>query len=338
MNVQAVTPTAPRRRRVLPRVPRVPRVPHLPRGRRGRRGRLTAALAVLVTLLMLLHGWVPDSGPHLGSLVETFLPWTAAAVVALLAAALLRRSRMALAAAALPAVTWAGLHGGTFLDRAAGGPADLTVVTHNVDDVNPDPAGTARALAASGAQLIALEELTPPALGTYEQTLAATHPYHAVAGTVGLWSTHPLRDTAAVPLVPWRSALRTTADTPQGPLTVYVAHLPSVRLRLGSGFTTDRRNEAADRLAAELDSAPAGRVLLLGDFNGTTGDRALAPVTGRFRSAQEVAGAGFGFTWPARFPVARIDQILVRDLTPVAAWTLPATASDHLPVAASLRR
>lgn len=327
--MHAVTPTAPRRRRILPRVSP---------GSRGSRGRVIAALAVLLTLLMLLHGWVPNRGARLGSLVETFLPWTAAAVVALLAAALLRRSRVALVAVLLPAVTWAGLHGGTFLDRSGGGPADLTVVTHNVDDVNPDPAGTARALAASGAQLIALEELTHPALRTYEQTLAGTHPYHAVAGTVGLWSTYPLRDTASVPLVPWRSALRTTADTPQGPLTVYVAHLPSVRVRLGSGFTTDRRDEAAGRLASELDSAPAGRTLLLGDFNGTTDDRALARVTGRFHSAQEAAGAGFGFSWPARFPVARIDQILVRDLTPVAAWTLPATASDHLPVASSLRR
>ncbi|MEU9234733.1 endonuclease/exonuclease/phosphatase family protein [Streptomyces subrutilus] len=326
--MRADTPAAPRRRRLLPRFDRAPRVG---------RGRLIAALAVLVTLLMLLHGWIPDRGPHLGSLVETFLPWTAAAAAALLAAALLRRSRVALAAALLPAVTWAGVHGGTFLDRGTGGRADLTVVTHNVDDVNPDPAGTARALAASGAQLIALEELTRPALQEYERTLAASHPYHAVAGTVGLWSTHPLRDTASVPLVPWRSALRATAETPGGPLTVYVAHLPSVRILPGSGFTTGRRNEAAGRLAAELDSAPAGRMLLLGDFNGTTDDRALAPVTGRFRSAQEAAGAGFGFSWPARFPVARIDQILLRDLTPVSAWTLPATASDHLPVAASLR-
>lgn len=326
--MHVVAPTARRRRRVLRRV--LPRV---------RRGRVIAALAVLVTLLMLLHAWIPNRGAHLGSLVETFLPWTAAAVVALLAAALLRRSRVALAAVLLPAVTWAGVHGGTFLDRGgAGGPADLTVVTHNVDDVNPDPAGTARALVASGAQLIALEELTEPALRQYEQTLAGTHPYHAVAGTVGLWSTYPLRDTAAVPLVPWRSALRTTADTPGGPLTVYVAHLPSVRVRLGQGFTTDRRNVAAGRLAAELASAPAGRTLLVGDFNGTTDDRALTPVTGRFRSAQDAAGAGFGFSWPARFPVARIDQILVRELTVVSAWTLPATGSDHLPVAATLRR
>ncbi|WP_328924060.1 hypothetical protein OG429_05025 [Streptomyces sp. NBC_00190] len=322
----APAPTAPRERRSPPRA-----------RRSGRRGRIVAALAVLTSLLMLLHDWIPNRIGNFGSLVQTFLPWTGAAVVLLLAAALLRRSRVALIAVLLPAFTWAALHGGTFLDRGDGGAADLTVVTHNVDDVNPDPAGTARALAACGAQLIALEELTEPAVRGYEQTLAGTHPYHVVEGTVGLWSTYPLRDTAPVAIMPWTRALRATADTPAGPLTVYVAHLPSVRVRLGSGFTTERRNAAAGRLAAELAAAPAGRTLLVGDFNGTTDDRALAPVMGRFRSAHDAAGAGFGFTWPEAFPVARIDQILVRDLTPVSAWTLPATPSDHLPVAASLR-
>lgn len=328
VNVHAETAEA--ARRLLPRAGRVPR------GRWSRPTGVLGVLAVLLTLLMTLHDRVPDGGPHLRSLVETFLPWTAAGVVALLAAGLPRRSRAARAAVLLPAATWAALHGGTFLDRGTAGPADLTVVTHNVDDANPDPAGTARALAASGAQLIALQELTWPALREYEQALAGTHPHHAVVGTVGLWSTHPLHDTAGVPLVPWRSALRTTVAAPGGPLTVYVAHLPSVRIS-PSGFTTARRNEAADRLATELASAPAGPVALLGDFNGTTDDRALAPVTGRFRSAQETAGAGFGFSWPARFPVARIDHVLVRGLTAVSARTLPATASDHLPVAASLR-
>jgi len=42
------------------------------------------------------------------------------------------------------------------------------------------------------------------------------------------------------------------------------------------------------------------------------------------------------FTWPARFPVARIDQILVRGVEAENAWTLPATGSDHLPVAAGI--
>ncbi|WSK70353.1 endonuclease/exonuclease/phosphatase family protein [Streptomyces sp. NBC_01276] len=303
-----------------------------------RRGGITAALAVLAALLMLLHRRLPGGAAagHARSLVQTFLPWTGLLVLPLLAAALLRRSRLALGAVLLPALVWGLLHGRTLAgDRSGDGPADLTVATHNVDDANPDPAGTARAVAASGAQLIALQELTPPATGAYERALAPSHPYHAVEGTVGLWSTFPLRDVDATPVVPWRLVLRATADTPRGPVTVYVAHLPSVRLGAG-GFATGRRDAAARRLAAVLRAGPGGRAVLMGDLNGTTEDDALAGVTNRFTPAQ-AAGAGFGFSWPAALPVARIDQILVRDLTPVSAWTLPRTPSDHLPVAAALR-
>ena len=44
------------------------------------------------------------------------------------------------------------------------------------------PVGTARDVAASGADVVALEELTAAAVPTYEKALAATYPYHAVRG------------------------------------------------------------------------------------------------------------------------------------------------------------
>jgi vancomycin resistance protein VanJ len=55
------------------------------------------------------------------------------------------------------------------------------------------------------------------------------------------------------------------------------------------------------------------------------------------RSTQGAAGNGFGFSWPASFPMARIDQILVKGVDPRSSWTLPRTGSDHLPVAARLQ-
>lgn len=77
-------------------------------------------------------------------------------------------------------------------------------------------------------------------------------------------------------------------------------------------------------------------MVLLGDLNGTLDDRAFAGITSQLRSTQEAAGDGFGFSWPAKFPVARIDQILVRGVKPESSWSLPATGSDHLPVAAGI--
>lgn len=300
-----------------------------------RRGRVIAVFSALTALLILAHPLVPNWAGNAGSLLETFLPWTGLLVLPLLVAALLRRSALALVSLLLPVLVWGGIFGGRLIDKTEAG-GDLTIVSHNVNDENPDPAGTARALAASGAQVIALEELKKSEIPKYEDALAAAYPHHSVQGTVGIWSTFPLGDTRPVAIMPWTRALRTTVDTPKGPVAVFVAHLPSVRVRLEAGFTANGRDEAIGLLAGAVAEEPSARTVLVGDFNGTADDRALDPITARMRSAQEAAGNGFGFSWPAGLPLARIDQVFVAGLRPVAAWTLPATGSDHLPVAASV--
>jgi vancomycin resistance protein VanJ len=300
-----------------------------------RRGRVVAAFAVPAALLLLAHPLVPNAVGNAGSLLETFLPWTGLLVVPLLVAALVRRSALALVALLLPALVWGGFFGGRLFDKREPG-GDLTIVSHNVNDENPDPAGTARALAAAGAQVIALEELKKSEVPKYEDVLAAAYPYHSVQGTVGVWSTFPLRGTRPVAIMPWTRALQTTVDTPKGPVVVFVAHLPSVRVRLDAGFTANGRDAAMGLLAAAVAAESASRTVLAGDFNGTADDRALAPITERMRAAQDEAGDGFGFSWPAALPLARIDQIFVAGVRPVAAWTLPATGSDHRPVAATV--
>ncbi|MFH9292301.1 endonuclease/exonuclease/phosphatase family protein [Streptomyces sp. NPDC017520] len=297
---------------------------------------MLAAVAVLWAVPMALHAWVPNAGVNAGSLFQTLLPWTGLGVPLLLVLAAVRRSRAAAVAVLAPAVVWGTLFGGALTDKRSGG-GGLTVVSHNVNEGNTDPAGTARALVGAGADVLALEELSDASVTVYSRELAAAYPHHAVIGGVGIWSRYPLADVKAVPIMPWTRALRATARTPDGPVAVYAAHLASVRVS-AAGFTTGRRNEAARELAAALRAEPAPRVVVLGDFNGTYLDGALAPVTSQLRSAQREAGDGLGFTWPAAFPVVRIDDVLVRGMTPRAAWTLPATGSDHLPVAATLGR
>ncbi|MFH8447268.1 endonuclease/exonuclease/phosphatase family protein [Streptomyces sp. NPDC018026] len=317
--------------------PPQPPAPQPPRRRLspGGRGALAAALVALAaTLLMLGHSLIPDRPGHLGSLTETFLPWTGLVVPLLLVCAAIRRSAVAAATVLLPALVWGLLYGGTLTDKQTSG-GDLTVLTHNVNEHNPRPARTARALAESGADVVALEELGDASV--YEEELAADYPYHSVHDTVGLWSRYPLTDTRAVDIAPWPRALRATVRTPKGPVAVYVAHLLSVRFSPTAGFGTAARDRAADLLAEALRAEALPRALLVGDFNGTTDDRALSALTSPMRSAQEMAGAGFGLSWPAAFPLARIDHILLRGMEACSAWTLPATASDHLPVAASVR-
>jgi vancomycin resistance protein VanJ len=306
-------------------------------GRTLRRGWILATLAVLIGLLMFFHTDVPNTVGNLGSLLETFLPWAGLAVPVLLVAALLRRSVLALIGLVLPVVVWAHLFGGLVTDKAVSG-GDLTVVTHNVNADNPDPAATARDVAGSGAGIVALEELTGRALPVYERGLAGAYRYRAVEGTVALWSKYPLYDTRPVDIkLGWVRALRTTADTPYGPVAVYVAHMPSVRVQLSGGFTADQRDDSAAALGDAIAEEPLRHVILLGDLNGTMNDRSLSPITAQMRSAQGAAGDGFGFSWPASFPMARIDQIMVKDIEPTRSWVLPATGSDHLPVAATVR-
>ncbi|KAA6217327.1 hypothetical protein CP979_10455 [Streptomyces filamentosus] len=299
-----------------------------------RRGVLLAVCALVLTLLMAFHAQIPNRVGNLGSLTETFLPWAGLLVPLLLVLALLRRSATALLALLLPAVVWLNLFGGLVADKSASG-GDLTVATHNVNADNADPAGTARVLAASGADVLALEELKADAVPVYERELAAEYPYHSVQGTVGLWSRLPLRDPRPVDIhMGWIRAMRATVVAPQGEVRVYVAHLPSVRVNLDAGFTASQRDTSADALGEAIANDRAQRVVLLGDLNGTMNDRALNAVTAQMRSTQGAAGDGFGFSWPASFPMARIDQILVRGVEPVSSWALPRTDSDHLPLAA----
>jgi vancomycin resistance protein VanJ len=316
-----------------------------------KRGPLLAATALLLGLLMLLHARIPNRGTgNLGSLLETFLPWSGLFVPVLLAGALWRRSALALVALLLPVAVWLNLFGGLLGDRSHPG-GDLTVAEQNVDAGNPDPAATARDLAASGADVLALVELTPQATATYEKELAKAYPYHAVQGTVGLWSRLPLTDTRPIDVMnygpladsrpadeemPSNRALRTTVATGHGPLTVFVAHLGSVRVNPRAGFWTASRDIGVQALGKAVAAAPSEQVVLLGDLNGTLDDRAFAGLTSQLRSAQDVAGDGFGFSWPAGFPVARIDQVLVRGVEPDSSSVLPANGSDHLAVTAAI--
>ncbi|WP_381564360.1 endonuclease/exonuclease/phosphatase family protein [Streptomyces eurythermus] len=302
-----------------------------------RRGAVLTALALLLALVMLVHAHIPNAVGNLGSLTETFLPWLGLAIPVLLVLGVVRKSAIVLIAVLLPAIVWLNLFGGLLTDKAGSG-GDLTVATHNVNAGNPDPAATATDVAASGADVLALEELPASAVPVYEKALAPTYRHHAVVGTVGLWSKYPMTDVRAVDIkLGWKRAMRATVATPEGPVAVYVAHLPSVRVKMQAGFTARQRDKSADALGEAIADEPLRRVVLLGDLNGTMNDRSLNAVTSQLRSTQGAAGSGFGFSWPASFPMARIDQIMVRGAEPESSWTLPRTNSDHLPVAARVK-
>ncbi|MGW5191389.1 endonuclease/exonuclease/phosphatase family protein [Kribbella sp. NPDC004138] len=303
-----------------------------------RRGWVIAVLAILSALPLLFHRYVPNSIGNLGSLLDTFLPWVGVAIPVLAVAALVRRSATAGVALLVPAVIWALMFGDLLIPGKGGGGAyDLRVLTHNVDAANPDPERTARDLIAADADVMALEELTAGDLKIYKSAFAKLYPYEVSRDTVALWSKYPVVETKSVDVgFSWTRALRAEVSTPEGKVAVYVAHLASVRVGT-SGFTSDQRNNTIKALGRQIADERLAGVIVMGDFNGTANDRSLAPLTAGLRSAQGAAGTGFGFTWPSAFPMARIDHILVRGVTPTKAWVMSPTGSDHRPVVAELR-
>ncbi|MEV0840704.1 endonuclease/exonuclease/phosphatase family protein [Actinocatenispora sera] len=284
--------------------------------------------ALLVTVLLAGHRLVPD-GHGAGTALDSFLPWFGLLVVPVALLALATRSRLGALALLLPVVVWAGMFGPVLLPRG-GGDGQLRAATQNLDAANPDPTSTVRRLVALHPDLVAVQEL---ANDDAARLLDDTYPHQLRVGTVGLWSRYPMGDGAPVDLgLGWNRALRADVDTDHGQVRVYVAHLGSIRP--GADGSRDR---TLTRLADSVRADRSPRLLLLGDLNTATTDRALGQLSPPLTDAQRAAGSGFGFTWPARFPMTRPDQVLYRGLSATDASVADTGGSDHRAALADLR-
>ncbi|MFC4906431.1 endonuclease/exonuclease/phosphatase family protein [Actinomadura gamaensis] len=296
----------------------------VPLSRTRPRGPLIAVLALALAMLIAGHRAVPGA---FGTIVDTALPWLGLPVPLLIAAAAYRRAWTGLAVALVPLVVWVVLFGVAFVPGASAGRHDLRVVSQNLYAGNKDPRATVDRLLATRADLIAVQEFRD---GPFAARLDAAYPYGARRGTVALWGRFPLRDAKVVDLgLGWPRALRVTAQTPRGPVTVYVAHAGSAR----PGATRER-DTSVDRLADAVRADPSKRILLLGDLNTATTDRELERLVPMLSEAQLAAGTGLGFTWPSSFPVTRPDHVLFKGVKAEAATTLRTPGSDHRAVQA----
>ncbi|MFB9659091.1 endonuclease/exonuclease/phosphatase family protein [Glycomyces mayteni] len=291
------------------------------------------ALSLLLAAILLLHRFIPNRWYNLGSLIETFLPWFGLGVPVLILLAAVRRRPFAIVCAILPAMVWFQMYASLIPDKHDG-EGDFRVVAHNVNAENTDTEATAATLLAAEPDVIVLVELTEDQRIAWGDALAERYPYSVAYGTVALWSVYPVTDSNEVDLnLGWARAFRAAVDIDGESVAFYVAHLLSVRVN-SEGFTSEQRNETAELLGEAIADEELDRVVLAGDLNGTVQDRSLAPITYQLESAQASAGKGFGFTWPADTPLARIDQVLYRGLDATGSGVLDATASDHRPVSA----
>lgn len=292
---------------------------------------MTGLLALAFGALLVWHGSLPDTGGA-ASLIETFLPWAGVALIALGVAALVRLSLFAgLAVAAALAVWWSAFGAAVLPSMSAGAPR-FTVVSENLRAQNPAAADIARSLAGRSPDIIALQELDASNLHAVERVLDAPYPHRYVVGTVGVWSRYPLSGGSKLDLkLGWSRALSVDADTPGAPTRIYVVHLASVR-----PLEYETRDRMLDELTRTVAADDAERLLVVGDFNTASTDRMLARLQGELSEASN-STIGLGFTWPASFPVARLDHAFVRGLTTVGSTVLDADGSDHRGIEVGLR-
>jgi vancomycin resistance protein VanJ len=202
--------------------------------------------------------------------------------------------------------------------------ADLTVATQNIGAANVDQALAARQLAATGAGIVSIQEIvgsdTPATAG-----LDAQYAFQARVSTVGLWSQWSMDEPESLELgLSWARAMRVVVHYPDGDIAVYAVHLPSVR-----PGDTAARDDAISELHDLVAADTASRVLVLGDLNTAGTDPALAQLTAELADSRQTVRGGFGFTWPATFPVTRPDHVLGKGMTPVSDQVLAAAGSDH---------
>ncbi|WP_344420748.1 endonuclease/exonuclease/phosphatase family protein [Amycolatopsis minnesotensis] len=281
---------------------------------------LVTAVAVLLAGALAGHGLLPE-GSGISQLVESFLPWLAVPVVLLAVVAGLLRSRIGLCAALLPALVCAVLVVPDLVVLPEGGTGELRVATQNLG-----AGGNAAEL--TGNDLVSLQEVTDRNRTAVARTLRPKLRYHVDVGTVGLWSRYPVSAPDRLDLGQgWPRALRATVHLPDGPATVYAAHLASVRFG-----DVERRNRTLTELTELITSDRSPRLILLGDLNTASTDRALRPMLDSVREAR----SGPGFTWPSAFPLTRPDHILIRGFRTAAASVRATTGSDHLAAIAAL--
>lgn len=227
---------------------------------------------------------------------------------------------------------------------------ELRVATYNILAAKRGIDGIAETLAATNADVIALQEVDvntrrfgrvdlPAELGRRLQMHHAFVPHRRYQGGeigVALLSREPIRDVERKSATDSELAMLTaTVRTQRGPVRIVVVHThptdprdsPKRRARF------DRLRLAETTAAAEL-ARDTPRAVVLGDFNATPG----GPEYAAMQSVLSDACPRGGPTWPATFPVLTLDYIWTSsDIVALDCQTPASDASDHRPRLADLR-
>ncbi len=233
----------------------------------------------------------------------------------------------------------------------------VTAMTYNLGNGLAEPDRLLPMLRASGADIIALQEVTADTAARLDTELRDQYPYQVAQGLgiegKALLSRYPIRQYEWLEFNEGRPDLRAVIDLDGTTVVVIVAHPPPPEITW-SGIQPRAGTAHQMTSLIELIRATKEPLLLLGDLNITQ----MHDVYGELQASGlqdsfHVAGNGLGFTMPARmaklatvsdmlgelaiWPAARIDYVWASPAwQPVSAWVGDDAGSDHLPVVATL--
>lgn len=287
--------------------------------------------ALFSTLLMVFYPRVPDF-MGLALLLDNIAPWLGLGVPVLLLLALFTRSRAAVVVALIPGFVWLVGFGAASVPLGWTAPPasahSLNVSSQNIKAGTGSAVDSARELAGSGSDVIALQELDETSTRSVTDALNSDYPHHFVVGTVGVWSKYPLMRSQSLDLgLGWKRALTTQVVTGTSNIRLYVVHAASARLN-----DHENRDTMLASLAATLRADSSTEIIAVGDFNATSTDRSFAALTDVLDEPNQDEGM-LGFTWPREpFSFMRLDHVLQRGLEVTSNTVVPAGESDHLAV------
>ena len=325
-----------------------------PRGGPARHRLLPAILAVIalafVAVALVARRQPVSTIPRLVLAVgSTFVP--VVAVIALILAVLSRRVLLSIIAVILLMITVAVQASWYYVARPTdvGVHTDVRVLSSNLRYGRADPVFFV-GLAKSSADVITVAELTPEAVGRFNQAgIAEKFPHSLLIpapgpGGIGLWSRYPL--------IPLSASRHRGVQMPAARLQIPgVAHDPVLASAHIMSQVSDRVNTVEDwrdgmaGAKAQLDNFAAaagpGAVIVGGDYNSTPDMRQFRDLlTDGYHDAVEQTGSGFAPTFPAdtRFPpVITIDHVLTRNAVASSVMTIEMPGSDHLALLATVR-
>lgn len=243
---------------------------------------------------------------------------------------------------------------------AGRGGQPLRVMTYNIHSGLMDPAGILNQVRAARPDVVLFVEAYiwinqhPEVTALYndvQREMGDQPPFHQ--NQFFLASRYPI-EGAEIAFADEKSVqgMSATLRLPSGPVRLYGVHLGHdtvsgrIRTLLGrvlrrpgmsaTGGEQEERNRAVQQLHDRI-RAETGPLLVMGDFNAPPEGPVYSSVADRLQNAFQEGGTGWGYTFPALFPVVRIDQILAsRDWQVRRCWVGRRPGSHHRPVIADL--